>query len=94
LGKVGRAVHNGVVIGVDVKHENVHAAFYGATPRTNATRAAISRAMLRLSERGLLTLMCAERSNWAGANLTEAGEAVARAALTTPITPMMEGPSP
>lgn len=77
LGKVGRSNHSGAVLGSDVMHKHIHKAFYGDTPRTNATRAAISRAMVRLSKRGLLTLTCGAISNWAGGDLTETGEIVA-----------------
>jgi len=78
LDKPGRSVINGQVVGTDVHQKHIHRAYYGDSPRTNATRAAVSRAMVRLSERGLITLTCAVYSNWSGGDLTKAGEAAAR----------------
>jgi len=78
LKKPGRTVHSdGTVLGTDARHRDIHAAHYGAAPRTNANRVAISRAADRLAKRGLVDLMEAAHSRWSGVNLTQEGESVA-----------------
>ena len=68
----------GQELGADIRHEHIHKAFYGEQERTNAARVAISRAMVRLADRGLIVLMEAKCNNWAGGNLTEEGKNVAK----------------
>lgn len=54
-------------------------------PRYNAACAAISRAVLRLARRGLVTPVFGEVSHWAGMDLTSSGEVLAeRSASSRP----------
>ena len=73
IGKVGDEQ------GVHIRTATIHRAFYGRkVPRTNATRVAISKALYRLADRGLVTIWVGKYSNWTGANLTEEGKAEAK----------------
>lgn len=72
------SIRRGQEVGADIKHRDIHTAYYGQAKRTAATRVAISRAMVRLSDRGLITLMEAMHSNWAGGNFTAKGKSMAK----------------
>jgi hypothetical protein len=52
--------------------------------RYNAAQAAVSRAMARLEQRGLVTRVCGGYSHWAGINLTPAGVAVVQTVKSQP----------
>lgn len=74
----------GEEVGVDITHKHIHQAFYGDVDRTGATRVAISRAMERLADRGLIEL-------WAGlyrsgGNLTAEGKVVAEKLTINKVT--------
>ena len=68
--------------GCDIEHATIHRKHYGQLPRTNTTRSAISRAMQRLADRGLITRLSLGFGGYrAGGDLTPKGTTEAKRLL-------------
>jgi hypothetical protein len=66
--------YDGHMYGCEVKNTEIRDSFYGSDlseEEAKRANAAISRATLRLEERGLVVRVAAKHTRWAGVNLTD-----------------------